>query len=46
MGIEVVPTLKRLRKGTTPGSSRPESDAHGHGRKNPQRQVAIQKTEA
>ena len=37
MGTEVVPTLKRFRKGTMPGNGPSGNDADQHGGENPDR---------
>ena len=46
IGMDVVPTLKRFRKGTMPGSAQPEKHAEDHRGEDPQRQIAIKKAKA
>ena len=43
MGMDVVPTLKRLRNGTTPGASQPSATPTAMAAKIQRGQIAIQK---
>jgi len=43
MGIDVVPTLKRSRKGTNSWSQPAERDAERHGGEDPRGEVAVEK---